>query len=349
MGVESKVNAHNRVPKVLLVCAKHLPSYKIGISQPFRYLRRKGICTYEVKDQSELNDDTIAAADIIIFVRSYLPSTYRYLKLANQMKKRTVYCTDDHFLALPANSQLGSTFHHESNKRAYIQFLKNSHVVRVPSKYFARHIKRHYRKGKVVYFPGCVDFSLFDKLKRSRRNDDTIVIGYEGGAKPEAFKPVIPAFDRILREYGDKVRLKFYGFMPDELKNRAQVSFQSEFIGYRDFIKNLYVNRWDIGIAPLQNTLMHNCKSNNKFREYAACGIPGIYSESPVYSDWVTHKETGYIVPNTERGWYRGLKDMIDHPSLRAGISKKAYRLAKKRFTVEACALQWNKHIIQTK
>ncbi|RXZ78917.1 glycosyltransferase family 1 protein [Paenibacillaceae bacterium] len=334
-------------PKVLIIGPVHLPSFKIGISLPFRHLRRKGVLTFETKSEQDITKETIAAVDIVVFVRSYSPGVYRFLKLANQLNKKTVYCIDDHFLAIPKNTPLGKVYHQPENKRAYLHFIQRSSVVRAPSQYFANYIRKHYRKKNVVSFPGCVDFSLFDKLKKPASNKSAIVIGYAGGPKPDAFGKVVPAMRRILKEYPSKVRLEFFGYTPPALAGHKNVRSRKSITDYREFVKELYTSGWDIGLAPLQNTLLHNCKTNNKFREYAACSIAGVYSDSPAYAGSVTHQENGIIVQDTEEGWYRGIKLLIDNPQLRKGIQKNAYKTARSKFNIDVCAEKWRKMLLR--
>lgn len=332
--------------QVLAVAEKHLPSFIIGISQPFRLLQQRGICVLRVKSESQLIFSDIADADLIIFVRSYKHFTYKYLKLAHWLKKRTVYSIDDHYAALPKDSSFGMSFHQGRHERDYVNFLKRAHIVRVASKYFRNHIRADYRNKDVVYFPGCVDFSLFKGLKKRQTNDDHIVIGYAGNSKAAAFRPVLPALKRILNEYAGKVRLEFWGYVPEQLAQSKFVTFNDQKQPYQRFIQNMFLNRWDIGIAPLSNTLFDCCKTNNKYREYAACGIPGVYSDSPAYADSVLHQRTGYLVPHTENGWYEGLKNMIERPGLREKIRTRAYLHAKKRYSVEACADAWYHNVL---
>src|SRR5690606_7868674 len=151
----------------------------------------------------------------------------------------------------------------------------HAHVVKVASSYFARHISKHYRARKVIFIPRCVDFSLFNGLKKRSQHNGPLVIGYEGSEQEGACKPRTEALEAIMRRYGKQVRLEFHGYMPPVFQGHPAVSHLRDRMDYRAYLKRLYTAGWDIGLAPLENTLMHRCKTNNKFREYGACGIPG--------------------------------------------------------------------------
>ena len=94
-------------------------------------------------------------------------------------------------------------------------------------------------------------------------------------------------------------------------------------------MKKIYRQGYDIGLAPLKNDIFHNSKTNNKFREYGACGIAGIYSNSDVYANCVENGVTGILVSNEEGEWYKAIFQMIDDVKLRRAIQRQA------RITIE--------------
>jgi hypothetical protein len=330
----------------LIIGSDKIASYKIGIEQPFRYLKELGICSYDVTSDDGIQISAIAAADMIIFFRTVKKEAYRCLEIAREMGKKTVYVIDDHFLAMSPATEIGSYYHEQSKRTTYIQFLRNVDIVKVASPFFAKHLATHFQPKHIVCFPGSVDFSALDGLRKDRKSDDTIVIGYEGGKKSIAFEPVIKALRGILRSYGQKVRIEFFGYVPEEIEGNPQVTFRQHHADYKSFLKSLYCSDWDIGLAPLELTLLHDCKTNNKFREYGACGIPGIYTCSPAYTEWVIDHEDGLLVNQTKDAWYEALVEMIDHPELREKMKENAERKVRECFSIEACADQWQQQIL---
>ena len=331
---------------VFIIGSEKIASYKIGIEQPLRHLEKSGVCQFKIRSDDQVEKSNIADADIVIFFRTVQPEAYKYLEMAREMGKRTVFVIDDHFLAMSPATDMGRYYHESSRRKTYVKFLKNVEIVKVASNFFAKHLDTHFKPNQIVYFPGSVDFSIFSGLKKRKKAEDRIVIGYEGGKKPVAFEPVIKALDEIIRKYGDKVRIEFCGYVPEELADKPQVFTEPYDENYKKFLKRLYRSGWDIGLAPLERTLLHDCKSNNKYREYSACRIPGIYTSSPAYEEWVQNKETGMIVSGTSDEWYEAIVELIENPELRQNIMERAEQVAWENFTVESCAERWRTQIL---
>lgn len=337
-----------RCSKVLVVPpSERLPSFQIGIRQPFKELQRQGIIEYKVMAEYEVTKHAIADADLIVFLRNTTKEAYEHLITAQRLGKRTVYSIDDHFLHLPKRG-FGIVMEEQERRDTFVLFLRKAQTIRVSSHYFAEHIKQNYNDN-VVCILGSVDFRLISRAGNKTRSNQELMIGYGGSYKEDDFAAVTPALLKILEEYTGKVRLEFHGFIPAELLHHPRIVY---FVGgyeYQTYLQFLYQRAWDIGIAPLADSLYNKCKSNNKFREYSACGIPGVYSAIPTYSDTVRHEETGLLVNHSTDDWYRGLKRMIEDKRLRRHIRKQAFQSVQERYTIARCAEDWRTQIFQAK
>lgn len=335
----------NLATDVLVITAGMIPTLEIGVIQPLRSLHKSDNLQYEVKQEHEVSKEMIAAAKTIVFVRNVEPAAYQLLEWALELRKRTVYVIDDNFLEIQPTTPVGQYYSNPVIRDTFIKFLTNAHIVKVDAPELGSYIQDKYNKN-VVYFQGSVDFEWLDEQPRRDREKEQVVIGYEGAPKEEDFAPVIPALHKILDYYGGFVRLEFYGYAPASLIDHPSVKYEEGNREYKEFIQQLNQSNWDIGLAPLGTNTFNNCKTNNKLREYAACRIPGIYSNSPVYTPWVTQGETGYLTEHTEKGWYEGIKAMIENPSMRLCIKENAEIAARQNFSLNVCVENWKKYIL---
>lgn len=332
---------------VLVIAAGNIPSLEIGVLQPLSALNKRENLQYDMKLEHEVNQEMIAAADTIVFVRNVEPTAYTLLELAHQLRKRTVYVIDDNFLEIQPTTPVGQYYCDPARRETFIKFLRNAKTIKVDSSDLGIYIQERFNKN-VIYFPGSVDIDWLDRQGRTDREREQIVIGYAGGEKEEDFAPVIPALSKILDYYGGFVKMEFFGYIPAALANYSNVKYEGGGLEYKDFLKKLNRANWDIGIAPLADNLFNKGKTNNKFREYGACRIAGIYSKSPVYVPWVTQGESGYLVEHTEKAWYEGIKALIEDPPMRQRIKENAEMSVRQRFSLDVCVDNWKKFIFKT-
>jgi glycosyltransferase involved in cell wall biosynthesis len=83
--------------------------------------------------------------------------------------------------------------------------------------------------------------------------------------------------------------------------------------------------RWDGAVAPLEDTPFNRCKSDLKFLEYSAMGLPGVYSDIGVYTSCVDGLNA-LLVENTTQAWSEALRSLCADPGLRNHLRSNAYR-----------------------
>jgi hypothetical protein len=137
----------------------------------------------------------------------------------------------------------------------------------------------------------------------------------------------------------------FWGYHPPELAGRPDTHFVEFVQDYDIFFRRFASAGFDIGMAPLPDDEFHRAKSDNKFREYAASGIAGIYSDVQVYRDCVTHGRTGLLVPSVPGAWLSAMTRLIEDDALRALIQREARASARGRYGVAQSAEVWLAHL----
>jgi hypothetical protein len=114
---------------------------------------------------------------------------------------------------------------------------------------------------------------------------------------------------------------------------------------YDKFLRQFSEAGFDIGLAPLRNDIFHLSKTNNKFREYGACRIAGIYSDVDVYSSCITHGETGLLVSNDPDSWYKAIAQLIEDRDLRDRIKNQARQFVQEHYSQRHFEKVWRGHI----
>jgi hypothetical protein len=97
---------------------------------------------------------------------------------------------------------------------------------------------------------------------------------------------------------------------------------------YLDFLQKL-----DIGIAPLQDNPYNRCRSDVKFLEYASRGVVPLLSSLTPYKTSVQHGETGFLYDSQEK-LLSILSLLVCDADLRDHVSRTAYAY------VERCRLE---------
>jgi hypothetical protein len=119
------------------------------------------------------------------------------------------------------------------------------------------------------------------------------------------------------------------------------VRFFEHTSSYADFIRFQARRNWAIGLAPLRDTSANRAKTNNKYREYGACGIAGIYSDLPPYRGSVEPMITGLMVEPSGDAWLSAITRLAVEPDLRNRIAGNAERDVRAKFCVKIVAGAW--------
>ena len=285
-------------------------------------------------------EQTIRDADVLILQRSTTSTGERALALARASGKSVIYECDDNFLAIDKRTPaVGAYYSAPRVRRRFVRLLAGADVVTTSTRVLADAFGE--LTGDVRTLPNCVDFTYIDGGPRPAASSG-LVIGYAGTLThgPD-FECVEPALRRVLDEGRGAVRLQCFGFVPEALLGRPDVSFVPYSEDYAGFMRALSRVDWSFGIAPLADLPANRGKTNNKYREYGACRIPAVYSDCPVYSGSVADGLTGLLVPHTEEGWYAGLRRMMADAALRESVTRAAYDDVAERYSVEAAAQTW--------
>jgi glycosyltransferase involved in cell wall biosynthesis len=271
----------------------------------------------------------------VISVRGISRHSLEILRAAKQLGRRTVYDLDDNLLLLDqAFSDPGNPWRQlfGAARPEIESMLRLASAVKV---YAEPAIPSFLPYNPRVTAIRPYQIVEHDTLPR-REDGGPVTVGFLGSHyKDDEFGPVSRAILRLLDE-GRPLTFEFFGFLPAALAHRPEVSHIPWRSSYPEYRQTLEALAWDIGLAPLRDLEFNRGKNNAKYREYAAAGIAGIYSDAEIYRSTVAHRRTGLVVPHDdEQAWYEALRELSGEAELRRTIREAAFADVRANYRIE--------------
>jgi glycosyltransferase involved in cell wall biosynthesis len=281
------------------------------------------------------SDARIPPCDVLVVERHLLwPEREQRDRLAVVLEAcrargtRIVYTLDDNLLDLNLDRPWrfpGDTL------RGVIRFLaREADAVVVSTPALAERLTRLNARVRVV--PNALDERLFGgppEIPPARR---PLTMGFMGTLTHEAdLMMVLRPLRGLLRRAKGGVRLEIVGGVDrkrlapafDGLPVRMiETGDMHEYPTFVAWMKRSV--RWDFAIAPLEDDPFTRCKSDLKYLDYGALGIPAVFSDVRPYRETVRHRETGLVVPNEPDAWAEALEEIADDDALRARLARAA-------------------------
>lgn len=189
-----------------------------------------------------------------------------------------------------------------------------AHLVTVSTEPLGEVLRK--RHDNVVVLPNRIDEQL---LTIERRRRERVTVGWAGGdSHLRDFAYVAEALRRFFHRNPD-VDLHLIG-----TDYRRALRLPGRYTDWAPDIWDYYRNvDFDIGLAPLADTVFNRSKSAIKAMEYAALGIPVIASDREPYRPFVIDGVTGYLV-RAEHEWNRRLYELANDEAMRTEMGAKA-------------------------
>jgi glycosyltransferase involved in cell wall biosynthesis len=299
-------------------------------------------------------------ADIILVERAWKPGLtlpqaeelvqqIRHSTAGKKSTPRLIYSIDDNLLDLEAVPLPA--------RQAVRYFCRHADGILVSTEYLRERLQR--LNQHIFVLPNTLDERLFsdqgERLPVERKPGERLTIGFMGTFTHDSdLMMALQALRTVLRRHLDAVQLQLVGGMANPGLLRLFHGLPIQVLNpspadatYPNFIPWMQKNfHWDIGIAPLENTTFNRSKSDIKFLDYSALGIPGIYSQVPSYSGTVRQLETGYLTENTPAAWVEALETMISDQTLRTRLARQAQDYVFSQRTLQHCAHLWREAIL---
>lgn len=192
----------------------------------------------------------------------------------------------------------------------------------------ARELEKY---GKEVYVNKNVASEEMVKLslnavKNAKKSSDEIVIGYLSGSithNPD-LEFIKPALIKVMDEF-PQVKLCIMGYLdlPRELQRFENRVIRKQFGDWRNLPE--VIAGLDINLAPIEETIFNEAKSENKWMEAALCKVVTVASDFGAFHEAIEDGKTGMLCKKGS-DWYEKLKQLIRDEKLRNKIREAAQK-----------------------
>lgn len=183
---------------------------------------------------------------------------------------------------------------------------------------------------KIEIFPNYIDLDLYNH-KSPFKNTGQIVLTHFGSTthfldlNNFEFQKGI---NKIMDEYPNVI-LKTVGAFIPKLRDKWGARYQNHFgdVDIYKWVKDKFpevMDDTDIMVVPLVNDVYNRCKSDIKYLEASSAGVTGVYQKIRQYNETIEEGVDGYLA-DTDKEWYRSIKQLIDFPELREIVGKNAF------------------------
>ncbi|MBZ9662162.1 glycosyltransferase family 1 protein [Mesorhizobium sp. ESP-6-4] len=318
MVIEAKIATTYLVEQIMRACGLH------GVD-------------YEVKFLNELRIDDVTPNTIPMFVRCGDPLVLSWAQLLVDANRSYIYYIDDNFWRIRGESPLAVYYRHPLIRKALQFAVSHAETVIVNSPELATFVSRF--NTRVAILPAFFDFSLIEGVAQSASEE--IRIGFAGSpSRIDDLDLIAPLIEPVLERF-PKTIFEFAGVLPRGIAAGTRVRFFPHTGDYATYIRFQASRNWAIGLAPLLDHEANRGKTDNKYREYGACRIAGIYSNIPPYRNVVIDNETGLLIENTKELWLNAIENLISSPGTRKNIGNSAFNHVDEIYNLQKVALEW--------
>lgn len=267
-----------------------------------------------------------AGTHLMVFQRQ--SQNLENVQFANRRGIATVYEIDDDIWSCPPVFEAygKKCLKPEESER----IMQACDAITVTTPELAGAVRRHI-PGKPVYVvPNAIDMEMWDAAYAERQaagRKDTVTIGWMASQSHLMDAPLVGEVLRDLTAEFPQLRLHFIGW----------IGMESFIVSLAPFKDRITCGDWvpvsqlaesmkgfDIGLLPLVDHPWNQSKSELKYLQYAALGIPAVASPLPCYARTIEAGAGLIAEHNAPEAWYNHLKALIQDEELRRSVGAMA-------------------------
>ena len=330
---------------ILIINGCTLPHpQRYRVDHQLEQLRSAGLYTEKI-DYNKLTLDQLKFYRGFIFFRCPItPVVEEFIKKAKEENKTVFFDIDDLVIDKKYTNTIKFVQNmNEEDKRVYDDGVERMQKTLKMCNYaittterlkneLLNYVKEVYINRNVAS-EAMVELSL-QALKNKEEHED-VIIGYLSGSithnpDVELIKPVLI---KLMEKY-DNVKLKLVGELevPEEFKKFTDRIIIEPFVDWTLLPK--IIASIDINLAPLEESIFNEAKSENKWTEAALVKTVTIASNVGAFKTMIRNNEDGILCSNSKE-WEKSLERLITDREYREKLANNAYnRVIKNNVTI---------------
>jgi hypothetical protein len=325
---------------VLMVVEHRIATVSI-LEQLLAHVRNTTLLRTRTRLLHELRPTDLTPGTYPLLVRSCSPSAYRLTKALRRHGVAYGFYVDDNFWLLDPETALGRHYAAPGTRRRLDEIVRHASPV-IASTARLRDYVRETLNEDAIQLDSPIDLSFVSELPPAPRGRPIIRGGFAGstsrvGDLIDIFADVVCILDAHPQVEFEIIGVDDGGLAVHHPRLRTFPHLPS----YAEYIAFQRSREWDFALAPLGSAASNLYKTDNKYREYAAQGIPGVYQESPVYAA-VHDGQTGLLAGDV-RSWHGAIERYIGSPELRGLVQRNARRDVEERCSLAVVSPQWER------
>jgi len=291
------------------------------------YMQRSGLIVWNEMLESDIKPKDLKDYQAILLNKHTSSKGLDIIKAAKDLEVHSIYDLDDWILDLPSYSVTNLDEDVLSN---IVQMIRLADTLTVSNTVLQGKLK--YLRDDALILPNSFDHDAMwiDPQHYQEATPPRILFSNTDGIKLVTYKT---AFIQQLVEFMEQfpqVTLDFWGDHFPELGRIPRVC-ERGFTPNKSYKKSIKDQGYLFAVVPLggqedpDTFFFNSCKSCIKYIDYGSLGIPGIYSDSPVYARAIKHGKTGLVIKNTADNWLQAMISLYHDGHLRQRMRLEAH------------------------
>ena len=353
-----------RIHRVAILGSFDLPQCRFyRVSLKAEHLRAAGHSVH-IYDEAMAVSDFIADLPLTDFVIAYrlqaFPRIIEALSASNNLGIATAYDIDDlvfesMYYPPPLDTYAGQITADEHAGLAcsvplFAHAMALCDYAIASTQALAAHMEKHVRRRQAFIAPNALSAieSIGERIRKPISGDRPVTVFYGSATKAhkQDFKTILePALVQMAQKYRSRLRVVLVGHFDP---TRALFDTGADVVVYptnpdiRAYWDRL--RQADIALAVLERSPFNDSKSEIKWLEAAAMGIPCVLSRTATYECVVENERTGFLCTTTSE-FAAAFDRLIGEPNLRERVGAAAREVALRNYAPAHQAETWSRII----